>query len=37
MPDLHPDGDPVFGTIQGIYGLDVLPIAWGTSANRTVV
>ena len=28
LPDLRPDGDPVFGTIQGIYGLEALPIAW---------
>jgi cytochrome P450 len=28
LPDLHLDGDPVFGTIQGIYGMDALPIAW---------
>lgn len=25
---LRLDGDPRFGTIQGIYGLDALPIAW---------
>ena len=29
LPNLRLDGDPVFGTIQGIYGLDTLPIAWG--------
>lgn len=29
LPDLRLDGEPVFGTIQGIYGLDALPIAWG--------
>ena len=29
LPDLRLDGEPRFGTIQGIYGLDELPIAWG--------
>ena len=29
MPGLRLDGEPAFGTIQGIYGLDALPIAWG--------
>jgi cytochrome P450 len=29
LPVLRLDGDPVFGTIQGIYGLDALRIAWG--------
>jgi cytochrome P450 len=28
MPGLRLDGDPEFGTIQGIYGLDRLPIRW---------
>jgi cytochrome P450 len=28
MPGLRLDGEPEFGTIQGIYGLDRLPIAW---------
>lgn len=28
MPGLRLDGDPVFGTIQGIYGLASLPLAW---------
>jgi cytochrome P450 len=28
MPGLRLDGDPAFGTIQGIYGLEALPIAW---------
>ena len=28
LHELRLDGDPVFGTIQGIYGLDALPIAW---------
>ena len=29
LPDLRLDGEPVFGTIQGIYSLEGLPIAWG--------
>jgi cytochrome P450 len=28
MPGLSLDGEPEFGTIQGIYGLDRLPIRW---------
>jgi len=28
MPDLQLDGEPVYGTIDGIYGLDALPIRW---------
>jgi cytochrome P450 len=28
MPGLRLDGEPSFGTIAGIYGLDALPIAW---------
>jgi cytochrome P450 len=28
LPGLRLDGEPVFGTIQGIYGLRSLPIAW---------
>jgi cytochrome P450 len=28
MPGLRFDGLPAFGTIQGIYGLDSLPLAW---------
>ena len=28
LPGLRLTGEPAFGTIQGIYGLDVLPIAW---------
>jgi cytochrome P450 len=28
MPGLRLDGPPVFGTVQGIYGLDALPVAW---------
>ena len=23
------DGEPEFGTVQGIYGLDALPVRWG--------
>jgi cytochrome P450 len=29
LPGLRLDGDPVFGTIQGIYGLESLAVAWG--------
>ena len=29
MPGLRLDGEPVFGTTQGIYGLTELPLAWG--------
>jgi cytochrome P450 len=29
MAGLRLDGEPEFGTIQGIYGLDRLPIRWG--------
>ncbi len=28
LPGLRLDGEPEFGTIQGIYGLDRLPIRW---------
>ena len=28
MPGLALDGDPEYGTIDGIYGLDALPIRW---------
>ena len=28
MPGLHLAGEPVFGTVQGIYGMDRLPVAW---------
>jgi len=28
MPDLRLDGEPVYGTIDGIYGLDALPLRW---------
>jgi len=29
MPGLALDGDPEYGTIDGIYGLDALPVRWG--------
>jgi cytochrome P450 len=28
MPGLRLDGEPAFGTVQGIYGMDRLPLAW---------
>jgi cytochrome P450 len=28
MPGLELDGDPEYGTVQGIYGLDRLPLRW---------
>ena len=28
MPSLQLGGEPEFGTIQGIYGLDRLPVRW---------
>ncbi len=28
MPGLRLTGEPVYGTVQGIYGMDALPIAW---------
>lgn len=31
MPDLRLTGDAEFGTVQGIYGLERLPLAWSTS------
>jgi cytochrome P450 len=31
MPDLHLTGDVEFGTVQGIYGLERLPLAWSAS------
>ena len=31
MPDLALDGEPVYGTIDGIYGLDALPLTWSTA------
>jgi cytochrome P450 len=32
LPGLRLDGDPAFGTVQGIYGLDALPIIWDNPA-----
>lgn len=29
MPGLRLDGTPEYGTIDGIYGLDALPVSWG--------
>ena len=29
MPGLALDGEPVFGSVQGIYGLESLPLRWG--------
>ncbi len=28
MPGLRLDGEPAFGTVQGIYGMERLPLAW---------
>jgi len=28
MRNLRLDGEPVFGTVQGIYDLKALPLAW---------
>ncbi len=33
MPELSLAGDPVYGTIDGIYGLDALPIRWATTSR----
>jgi cytochrome P450 len=32
MPDLRLAGEPAYGTIDGIYGLDALPLRWTTPA-----
>lgn len=32
LHNLRLDGEPVYGTIQGIYGLDALRVAWSTSS-----
>lgn len=32
MPGLRLDGEPEFGTVQGIYGVGALPLAWDPSA-----
>ncbi|HYF26682.1 MAG TPA: cytochrome P450 [Baekduia sp.] len=29
MPRLRLDAEPAMGTVQGIYGIDALPVAWG--------
>jgi cytochrome P450 len=33
MPDLRLDGEPIYGTIDGIYGIDALPISWTPPAT----
>jgi cytochrome P450 len=33
LPGLQLDGEPVYGTIDGIYGLDALPISWTPRAT----
>ena len=33
MPGLRLDGEPEFGTVQGIYGLPSLPIAWDAARS----
>ena len=35
MPNLRLDGNPQFGTVQGIYDLKALPIAWDVPAPRS--
>ena len=30
LPGLRLDGEPVLGTVQGVYGVERLPIAWDT-------
>ena len=35
MPDLQLAGEPVYGTIDGIYGLDALPLRWTSTASRS--
>lgn len=34
MPGLRLDGEPAFGTPQGIYGMDRLPVAWDVPEDR---
>jgi cytochrome P450 len=34
LPGLRLDGEPVYGSINGIYGLDVLPIAWDGGSSH---
>jgi cytochrome P450 len=33
LPGLRLDGEPVYGSINGVYGLDALPIAWDGSSD----
>ncbi|HEY3020838.1 MAG TPA: cytochrome P450 [Solirubrobacteraceae bacterium] len=33
MAGLRLDGEPVYGSVNGVYGLDALPVAWGSSAG----
>ena len=33
LPGLRLDGEPEFGSINGIYGLDALPIAWDSGSS----
>jgi hypothetical protein len=33
MPDLRLAGEPQFGSIDGIYGLDRLPLRWTPTAS----
>jgi cytochrome P450 len=35
MPNLRLDGEPLFGTVQGIYDLKALPVAWDVPAPRS--
>jgi cytochrome P450 len=35
MPGLELDGEPAYGTIDGIYGLDALPIRWTKTPPAT--
>jgi hypothetical protein len=34
MRNLTQDGDPQYGTIDGIYGLDALPLRWATATTH---
>jgi cytochrome P450 len=34
MPGLRLDGEPRFGTVQGIYEMVALPLAWDVPAAR---
>jgi cytochrome P450 len=35
MPSLELDGEPAYGTIDGIYGLDALPVRWTKTPPAT--